>query len=89
MHTIIHRRSRVLVNLINDLLDLARIEARAGQDFRLEDLSVKGIISATLEALMMPDGSQTVRLDMPPAAPRIRVDHARMVRALGNVSATP
>jgi PAS domain S-box-containing protein len=85
MHGVIHRQSRVLVNLINDLLDLARIEARAGQDFNLEDESVKSIINATVEGLAMPEGLQRLSLDVPRATPRIRVDHKKMVRALSNV----
>lgn len=85
MYGIIHRQSRVLVNLINDLLDLARIEARAGQDFRFEDLPVKMLINATLEALAMPEATHRISLDMPQAMPRVRVDYDKMVRALSNV----
>ncbi|WP_018412810.1 CHASE domain-containing protein [Methyloversatilis thermotolerans] len=85
MYGIIHRQSRLLVNLVNDLLDLGRIEARAGKDFRYEEVPLKWLVSAALESLGAIDDTHPVALDLPDSEPCVRADRDKMVRVLINV----
>jgi PAS domain S-box-containing protein len=42
----IHRQSSAMVSLVNELLDLARIEARAGKDFRIRPCELPALMQS-------------------------------------------
>ena len=48
---IVHEQSALLVRIINELLDLARIEARAGKDFKRQALDLAEFVARTLDGL--------------------------------------
>ncbi|MBD5804725.1 Sensor protein FixL [Azoarcus sp. Aa7] len=81
----IHRQSTNLAGLVNELLDLARIEARAGKDFRIEAQPLLPIVEATLRHLMVPEDPRRVALRIAAALPDVRVDAAKLEQALLNV----
>ena len=80
---IIHRQSTWLVGMVNELLDLARIESRRGKDFRPKLLSLQPWLADTLAAL----GPDAARVSVAPhASPLLLcVDEAKARQALGNV----
>jgi signal transduction histidine kinase len=53
--SIIHDQSKLMANLINELLDLARIEARQGKDFFLEKINLEELLVSTLSGYKIPD----------------------------------
>ena len=81
----INRQSKRLTGLLNELLDLARIEARAGKDFRIERIPLRKLIDDTVAALMMPGDDRPVRMQLPEQLPEISVDAAKMTQALTNI----
>lgn len=83
----IHRQSTNLTGLVNELLDLARIEARAGKDFCIEAQPLLPIVEATVRHLLVPDDPRLVRLKLAPALPMVRVDAGKLEQALLNVLA--
>ena len=44
----IHRQAALLINMVNELLDLARIEARRGKDFRITEHGLGPLIEETV-----------------------------------------
>ena len=62
---IMHEQSAELVHMINELLDLARIEARGGRDFNFEPTLVSDIINGAVQALVVPGDDRTVSLPDP------------------------
>lgn len=46
---IVYDQSALLVRIINELLDLARIEARAGKDFKRQDVNLSELVKRTLD----------------------------------------
>ena len=80
----IHRQSLLMVSIINELLDLARIEARRGKDFKLEPLEVSELLQEIVGNLMPPE-SRAAPLIAPAAECWLHADRNKLHQAIGNV----
>lgn len=58
----VHRQANVLVGLVNELLDLSRIEARRGQDFEVKRCRLLPVIEQAAATLLIPNEQRKVRL---------------------------
>jgi signal transduction histidine kinase len=83
----IHRQSQLLVAIVNELLDLARIEARRGQDFEIETLEVAGLVAEIVGDFQPPGGRDAPLWTAHDASAgmAVRVDRNKLRQALGNV----
>ena len=81
----IHRQTGLLVKMVSELLDLARIESRQGRDFVRRVQPLQPLLRRTAEALLMQDDPRTVRLDLPGAEVSVDVDEDKLQLAVTNV----
>lgn len=81
----IHRQASVLINLVNELLDLARIESRRGKDFKRERLQLQPIIEATVAGLLMHNDPRKVDVSLPEAPILVDVDREKLSLVITNV----
>ena len=80
----INRQSVRLTQLLNELLDLARIEARAGKDFQVTQQPLASIVQETLRSLMLPE-KHTLDVKLSESLPEVMIDTAKMQQALTNI----
>jgi PAS domain S-box-containing protein len=83
----IHRQSFNLTGLVSELLDLARIEVRAGKDFKIRAQALLPIIDATVRHLMVPGDPRKVTLTLASSLPPVMVDADKLGQALLNLLA--
>ena len=81
----IHRQSSILINMVNELLDLARIEARAGKDLKRETLSVGPLIEQTVQAILVAGDHRKVSVDVAHGDVLLSLDREKTMQALTNV----
>ncbi|MDE2076437.1 MAG: PAS domain S-box protein [Burkholderiales bacterium] len=81
----IYRQSTLLVNMVTELLDLARIESRAGKDFNIRPLNVLPVIESAVHGLLFPGDKRRVELLLPESVPMVFADDEHLVRALTNI----
>lgn len=81
----INRQSKRLTGLLNELLDLARIEARRGKDFNLKHIDIVSLVRETVSALMIPGDPRAVELNIPEDTLHVNVDQGKLQQALTNV----
>ena len=81
----IHRQTKLMIAIVNELLDLARIEARRGADFRLETLDLVELVTEALAEFNPPQDRALPLLEGPQGLLPVRVDRNKMRQALGNV----
>jgi PAS domain S-box-containing protein len=85
MLSTIHRQAGLLINLVNELLDLARIEARRGKDFHRRAQPLGPIIESTLAGILVHNDPRKVQASLPDEPIHVLVDEAKLSLALTNV----
>ncbi len=80
----IHRQSGLLVNMINELLDLARIESRRGLDLQIRAHSLRELVDSSIKGLMRQETDRQVSLGHVPDV-RVLIDPEKMQLALNNL----
>ena len=82
---IIYRQSQHMVTIINDLLDLARIEARQARDFVFVPLQVQDALRELVNNFKVPTGRDALDLELPAEPVWIKADAGKFSQALQNV----
>ena len=81
----IYKQSTWLVEIINELLDLARIDSRRGKEFKIEAVDLAGLVAEVVEAHQIDASRWPLLLNLPAGLPAARADHAKLRQALTNV----
>jgi signal transduction histidine kinase len=80
----IHRQSGLLVKMINELLDLARIEAKGVSDLQLQACSLEELVHNSVKGLMRLDTDRQVRMGVVQAVD-VWIDPEKMQLAMNNL----
>jgi PAS domain S-box-containing protein len=81
----IHKQASILINLINELLDLARIEARRGKDFNRRLQPVGPVLEQALDGLKVPGDRRQVRMHLEAPDALVWADTDKLGQAVLNV----
>lgn len=80
----IHRQASLLINMVNELLDLARIEARQGKDLKFEACRLDSLLTQAVGPLAI-DGAHALVLNVAHGDCTLQLDPEKTIRALTNV----
>jgi signal transduction histidine kinase len=82
---IIHRQSALIVSIINELLDLSRIEARRGKDFSFARVDAAELLRQALANFKLPEGFASLLAPSEQGRHWVRADAGKLMQAVSNV----
>ncbi len=82
---IIHRQCTLMISIINELLDLARIDDRRGKDFRFASVDAEQLVRQVTADFGVPLGQQPVRLEVQTPSCWVRADKKKLMQAVRNI----
>ena len=85
MLDIIYRQSGLMASILNELLDIARIEARRGKDFVFESVLVQDLVEEVVREFKLPQGRTAPTLVATSASLTVMADHKKVQQAILNI----
>jgi signal transduction histidine kinase len=82
---IIHRQSQLMAKILDELLDLARIESRRGKDFRYSQVCVQVLVGDLSKSFIAPHGREPLQLLAPQEPVYVLADADKLRQALLNI----
>ncbi|MFA6121658.1 MAG: ATP-binding protein [Sideroxydans sp.] len=82
---IIYNQSELMISIINELLDLARIEARRGQDFVMKPVTVDSLVQEVVTNFKPPKGRSAPSILFSTQAATVFADKNKMQQAIMNI----
>jgi len=82
---IICRQSELMVSIINELLDLVRIDDRRGKDFDFETVNTSTLVQGVLADYAVPEGRAPAELLLPDVPLAVRADPQKLAQAVRNI----
>ncbi|WP_290871736.1 ATP-binding protein [Aquabacterium sp.] len=81
----IYRHSQSMVAILNELLDLARIESRRGQDFKMVPADLAEVVAEVVGDFKPPEGREPPVCAPVPGPMPVQVDRHKMQQAVLNI----
>ena len=81
---IVYRQAGVLKHLVDELLDLARIDARGDQDFHRARCDLRDVVGTAIESVRTPDAQHPLATDLGQEPLWVMVDAAKVRQAVVN-----
>ena len=81
----IFKQSELMISIINELLDLARIEDRRGKDFIMEHFSACELVQEVIIGFKPPNGRQAPRVLAGNIPNWVHADRNKLTQAINNV----
>jgi PAS domain S-box-containing protein len=82
---IIFKQSELMASILNELLDLARIEARRGKDFVMQTVPIQQLVAEVVASYKLPVGRTPPTILAPDGALKCVIDAKKTSQALLNV----
>lgn len=81
----IYRQSQAMIKIINELLDLARIEARRGSDFQRVPVDLTQALDAVVRDFKPPEGRDAPVMGVPTTMQTVLADPDKLRQAIVNI----
>ncbi len=81
----VYQQAGQLQEMLNELLDLARIEARQGRDFEFELGDIEPLLREVVNAFTVPGDPRKISVGVDARVPDVRFDRTKITQAINNV----
>ncbi len=84
MISTVHVQAKLMINLLNEVLDMAKMEAQAANLYHMDHQPIGPMLEALTEMFIPPDNRKKVALEISPHLPEVNIDKAKIEQAIKN-----